>query len=61
MNKGTLRKTHVAPHIRRNGTENLKIFRLDHHLEWTKRDRLRKERHWIKRLGTWFPKGLTVI
>lgn len=51
---------HIVPHFRRHSIQSLKICGLEHNPEWSKRDRLRRERHWIERLGTWFPKGLNV-
>ncbi|KAL2102106.1 hypothetical protein ACEWY4_001274 [Coilia grayii] len=52
------RDTHLVSHFLRHGLENLRIRGQDHDPKWTLGQRLRKEREWIKKLGTEFPLGL---
>ncbi|MGL5598702.1 MAG: GIY-YIG nuclease family protein [Aeromonas sp.] len=54
------RKGHITSHFGRHGECNMRVTGLEHNPNWGKRDRLRRERMWIKRLGTQFPKGLNL-
>lgn len=60
IRKGQKGKGHIVPHFLRHGIHNLRVRGLEHGINWTKGDRLRRERFWIRRLGTAFPRGLNV-
>lgn len=60
VRKGTLRKGNLVPHFRRHGIQNLQVSGLEHNPEWGVKDRRRREKFWINRLDTWFPRGLNI-
>lgn len=60
VKKGTQRKGHVVPHFQRHGVGNMKVCGLEHNSTWNKRDRMKRESYWIRKLDTWFPKGLNM-
>ncbi|MGL5102271.1 MAG: GIY-YIG nuclease family protein [Plesiomonas sp.] len=53
-------KGHVTSHFFRHGVQNMRVTGLEHGAHWNKRDRLKKEWAWIKKLGTQFPRGLNI-
>ncbi|MGL5294280.1 MAG: GIY-YIG nuclease family protein [Aeromonas sp.] len=53
-------KGHITSHFVRHGVQNMRVTGLEHGVDWSKRDRLKKEWAWIKKLGTQFPRGLNV-
>lgn len=52
-------KGHVTSHFVKHGVQN-RVTGLEHGASWTKRDRLKREWAWIRRLGTQFPRGLNI-
>lgn len=60
VKKGTGRKGHLVPNFQRHGIQNLKICGLEHNPEWDKKERWKRERYWIRKLDTGFPKGLNI-
>lgn len=52
------RPTHVTAHFQRHGLTNFHATVLGHNPSWTVKQRRYRERFWIQRLGTVFPRGL---
>lgn len=56
IRKGTTGKGHIVSHFMRHGVENIRVRGLEHNPNWGTTNRWAKERQWIKRLGTVFPR-----
>lgn len=58
IRKGVTGKGHIVPHFVGHGVENIRVRGLEHNPNWGRANRWAKERQWIKKLGTLFPRGL---
>lgn len=56
IRKGILGKGHVVAHFRRHGLKNLISRGIEHNEGWTIQARRKRERFWIRGLGTTYPK-----
>lgn len=59
IQKGTL-NTPLTIHFRLVGVQNLRISGLEANLLWSFNQRRKREAHWIKELGTEYPRGFNI-
>lgn len=51
-------KGHKVSHFMRHGLESIRVRGLEHSPNWGKTNRWVKEKQWIRRLSTMYPRGL---